>query len=141
MGKGEGGEKQGKIREDVGPGRPPAEHTFKPGQSGNPNGRPPGAVSIVAIIRRMLDEECEDKATGTRRKVAEVIADRLIGKAIDKNDLRALQDIIDRVDGKATQRTEVSGPDGQPIEINSARAELESRLDGIASRVRAKETT
>jgi uncharacterized protein DUF5681 len=38
----------------VGHGRPPVEHQFKPGQSGNPNGRPKGARSFAAELRDEL---------------------------------------------------------------------------------------
>lgn len=40
--------KQGRTpkRTDVGPGRPPVEHQFKPGQSGNPAGPPPARSNL-----------------------------------------------------------------------------------------------
>jgi hypothetical protein len=36
---------------DVGYGRPPRAHQFKPGQSGNPTGRPRGAKSEATMLR------------------------------------------------------------------------------------------
>lgn len=39
----------------VGPGHPPKEFQFKPGQSGNPNGRPAGLKSMRAIIREEMN--------------------------------------------------------------------------------------
>lgn len=39
----------------VGPGRPPKEFQFKPGQSGNPKGRPAGLKSMRAIIREEMN--------------------------------------------------------------------------------------
>lgn len=39
----------------VGPGHPPKEFQFKPGQSGNPNGRPAGLKSMKAIIREEMN--------------------------------------------------------------------------------------
>jgi hypothetical protein len=44
---------------DVGYGKPPAEHQFKPGQSGNPKGRPKGRKSE----EKMLEEILYRKAT------------------------------------------------------------------------------
>lgn len=38
----------------VGFGKPPVEHQFKPGRSGNPRGRPKGAKSLMAALRDTL---------------------------------------------------------------------------------------
>jgi hypothetical protein len=55
----------------VGYGRPPVRTRFKPGQSGNPRGRPSGAKSIMRLLLEALEERAavvtED---GKRRKVA-----------------------------------------------------------------------
>lgn len=40
----------------VGYGRPPTEHQFRPGQSGNPAGRPKGARSFKSDLRDELSE-------------------------------------------------------------------------------------
>ena len=45
-----------KNRTDVGYGRPPIEHQFRPGRSGNPTGRPKGARRFTADL---LDELAE----------------------------------------------------------------------------------
>jgi hypothetical protein len=44
------------------------------------------------------------------------IADKLVEKAID-GEPWAVKEIMDRVDGKAVQTTEVSGIDGDPVEL------------------------
>ena len=43
----------GTQRSDVGPGRPPLEHQWRPGQSGNPRGRPRGSKSLKTLIREL----------------------------------------------------------------------------------------
>lgn len=48
--------KQYDSNPQVGYGRPPAEHQFRPGQSGNPNGRPKGARSFKSDLRDELGE-------------------------------------------------------------------------------------
>jgi Family of unknown function (DUF5681) len=48
--------KQYDSNPQVGYGRPPAEHQFRPGQSGNPSGRPKGARSFKSDLRDELGE-------------------------------------------------------------------------------------
>ena len=45
-----------KNRTDVGYGRPPIEHQFRPGRSGNPTGRPKGARRFTADLLDELGE-------------------------------------------------------------------------------------
>jgi hypothetical protein len=42
--------------ESVGYGRPPKQTRFKKGQSGNPAGRPKGALNLATILARILQE-------------------------------------------------------------------------------------
>lgn len=37
--------------------KPPVEHQFKPGQSGNPNGRPKGRKNLATLVREMMEDE------------------------------------------------------------------------------------
>lgn len=50
---------------EAGYGKPPAEHRFKPGQSGNPRGRPKGATGRRAIAKRVLMEKHRADPSGT----------------------------------------------------------------------------
>ena len=50
---------------EVGYGKPPAEHRFKPGKSGNPRGRPKGAKGRKATAKRVLMEKHRADPTGT----------------------------------------------------------------------------
>ena len=43
--------------ESVGYGRPPRAHQFKPGQSGNPKGRPKGSKNESTILREILQQK------------------------------------------------------------------------------------
>lgn len=42
---------------EVGKGKPPVEHQFKPGQSGNPKGKPKGTIHLSTHIQEMLNDE------------------------------------------------------------------------------------
>jgi len=55
----------------VGYGKPPRSACFRPGQSGNPGGRPKGARSLSAIVRAaLLGEKLEVTLNGRRRRVS-----------------------------------------------------------------------
>lgn len=87
-------------------------HQFKPGVSGNPAGKPKGTRSISSIIREYLEAEIEvtDPITKTKgkKKISEVISLKMLQQAIN-GDMRAMQEILDRTEGKAAQRIDFGG--------------------------------
>jgi hypothetical protein len=55
--------------DDVGYGRPPQAHQFKPGQSGNPRGRRKGVKNEATILRELLQRKIEVRDRGRVRKI------------------------------------------------------------------------
>ena len=111
--------KQGNNSDDgykVGPGCPPREHQFKPGESGNPAGRKKGSVSVV---KRLLIKLKEDSAKGNGQKVDDIV-DALFDLATSghKGANQAIRTILDRVDGPVVQR--LAGPEGEPLFLPKA---------------------
>lgn len=84
-------------------------HMFKPGQSGNPKGLPKGTVQFKTRLLRRLEEQLEfPDFVNNKKKKAEIIdavVDKLITMAL-KGNTKALEMIIDRIDGPLKQRLE-----------------------------------
>ena len=80
---------------EIGYGKPPAQHRFKPGQSGNPNGRPRGARGVATLVNEALDETIQVSAGGRPRemKKREALLAAMIAKAI-KGDVRAASLVV-----------------------------------------------
>jgi hypothetical protein len=89
------------------------ETQFKPGESGNPAGRPPSILSEAykAVLAQAVPQDPEG------RTYAQLIA---IGQARSavKGNTGAAKEIADRVEGKAKESIEISGKDGAPVEFN-----------------------
>lgn len=112
---------------------PKTEHLkatqWKPGQSGNPKGRPP-RPSFLDVLAHELGEPEDLKAI-----VQKYLA------LCKKGDLKALIDLADRLDGKATQRTEYAASDGTEIvlrlpgELRPEKAETNGNGSGSGKRV------
>ena len=80
---------------------------FKPGESGNPKGRPPS--SLTTLLKKEIAKHLKNKAgefvehEGVRITAAEAIVRKLISSAIN-GDMRAMQMLFDRHDGKAVEQ-------------------------------------
>jgi Family of unknown function (DUF5681) len=55
--------------EEVGYGRPPKAHQFKPGQSGNPSGRRKGAKTEAAILREIVSRKVTIRQGDKARRI------------------------------------------------------------------------
>jgi len=113
-------DKQGNNRGDkkVGKGLPPVATRFKPGQSGNPKGRPK-SITLSEAYRRELAKVDPNDSEG--RSFAEVLAEQMIVKARG-GDVSALRELGDRTEGKARQSISLS---------MEKREQLERAVDGI----------
>ena len=87
------------------PGRP-----FRPGQSGNPGGRPKGAVVLAALIREQTADGAE---------LVDFMLNVLRGrrKAPLRLRMEAAAWLADRGFGKALQQLELGGPGGERLLI------------------------
>jgi hypothetical protein len=76
-------------------GKPPKKHQFKPGQSGNPKGRPKGARSFKTALSKELETKLEIKEAGKTKKVSklEAVAKRLVTDALNGN-AKALTELL-----------------------------------------------
>lgn len=75
----------------VGYRRPPKEHQFKAGKSGNPKGRRKGAKNVATILREIFYRSIEVRDKGTVRKIAyiEALLRKFADAALMKGDHKA----------------------------------------------------
>jgi len=92
----------------------------KPGETHNPNGRPKGTRNLSTLLRKYLKQKIDltDPITHAqvKRSLGDVVILKLVANAI-KGDMRAIQEILDRTEGKATQPIEHKGTLNEPITV------------------------
>ena len=95
------------AEERVGYGKPPQHSRFKPGRSGNPRGRPKGAVGCKAILERVVftQHTVIEHGKHQRRTVLELLllALRKCAIAGDPRAFSAFHDLIERYGPRDTK--------------------------------------
>lgn len=90
---------------------------FKPGQSGNPKGRPKGSFSITTLVRQAL----EKRPKGEREKTfVDKFVQKLLDKAIDDGDTVTQKMIWNYIDGLPRETIDMNVTLPKPIlDINA----------------------
>lgn len=76
--------------------------SFKPGQSGNPNGRPKREWTWASLLEQ-VGEEIEPKS---KQKFKDLVSKKLWIKAVN-GDVIAIKEILNRMDGMPVQKGEI----------------------------------
>lgn len=93
-------------------------HLWKPGQSGNPNGRPKRGNTMADLLRKCLEAEGKNKLTA-KQEIIEKLLD------LAKNgDMVAIKTILERIDGKAIDKMEINMPRPAIIEAPNGKQEI-----------------
>lgn len=102
---------------------------FKPGETGNPNGRPKGARSMKTILREALEllvevpnnEMIKQWSKENKLPIKEVLVLKELSEALKGND-KAKQRVWEYVEGKPDQKQQI---DANVVNISNILNELE----------------
>lgn len=117
-------------------GKPPIQGQFKPGQSGNPKGRPRNARSLKNVLKAELDQQVAITENNRTTKVSkfQVVIKRLVERAA-KGEPRAISKLIDLVidmfgiDGESAKPANISLDDQEVVDAFLKRARDEQDDD------------
>ena len=100
----------------VGYCNPPQSTRFKKGQSGNPKGRPKGALNLATVLTNALREPVVIIEHGERKLVTKLEAGikQLVNKAAS-GDLRALRQLVELARDAEAQQTVRAFPEKRKI--------------------------
>jgi hypothetical protein len=85
--------KKSKRNYDVGYKKPPPQHRFPPGESGNKKGRPKGVKNYESIWQEILDGKVPMGESGRKITVKEALIRKFVSKAAS-GDTRALMGVL-----------------------------------------------
>jgi len=115
-----------KVRGDgVGYGYPPPEHTWRPGQSGNPRGRPKGRKNEATILKEILARKVTFRVDGKPKTISilEAILYRLSADAM-AGKVRSAEFILKRfglIEGDTIPAQQLNGDDRAVLEAFAQR--------------------
>ncbi len=120
---------------------------WKPGESGNPNGRPKvpsdvkqarklNKVKVERILNRFLAmdrQELERIKTDPSTPILDLFVAGLVAKGVSQGDHKRLEFIFDRLVGKVTEKVHhsVSRPNASPEEIEKELKAVDEQLASL----------
>jgi hypothetical protein len=119
----------------VGYGRPPRQHRFKSGQSGNPRGRPKGVRSEADILNALLNKKITIQERGRPRQISvlDAIYHRIAQNGLKGGDTKSATFLLNRMAAVAQrsgdQSTEMNEDDRAVLESFVAQI-INSQQDG-----------
>ncbi|CEG06953.1 hypothetical protein BN961_00334 [Afipia felis] len=121
--------------EEVGYGKPPRAHQFKPGQSGNPKGRKKGVKNEATIMHELLQHKVTLTERGKARQVTllEAILRKLVEDCL-KGNIRSTAFLLNRFQASSMgegSQTNISEDDNAVLEAYIK--EFQPKNDGGAS--------
>jgi len=111
--------------------RPQNKHLkpLQPGETANPNGRPKGQRNYATIYAEAM-QILADKNSSTPEKLeAEMVANAAV--LARKGDYRFYKDFMDRLHGTPTNRTELTGKNGEKLIESVLSKEEKDKLLGL----------
>jgi hypothetical protein len=97
---------------------------WKPGQSGNPAGRPPNVPLITPAMRRLLAMSETELKRFRPTTVAELIAVRQVMPLLVDDDYKRFSAIMERLEEKPKQVMEIDQPKEFILKIESDEADV-----------------
>ena len=89
---------------------------WKPGQSGNPKGRP-RKEPLTDILRAVLAETIPKAQDPEQSQLAHALIRNWVLEAIRTKDTTMITEIFNRIEGKVKDRICVGGDEGAPIHV------------------------
>lgn len=119
---------------EVGYGKPPKSGQFKPGQSGNPNGRPKGNKNASTLLLEALAEKVTIRENGTVRTItkAEAAVKQMVNGAA-KGDSKAMNKLMPLMLALEEQERQKEGKESRSLLSSSQRQDV---ADSLRSRLR-----
>jgi hypothetical protein len=119
---------------EVGYGKPPRQHQFRRGQSGNPKGRQKGIKNAATILQEILNTRIDIRTGGTTRKVSviEAMLTRIADAAL-KGDTKAAAFLLQRYETVDRAQDQAGGtPTSDDQEIIDAYFETHLKKQGAS---------
>ena len=109
---------------------------WKPGQSGNPDGRPPKRECLTSLLKEEIEKVNPEDTEGRTWKELLVLATMQLAL---KGNRGALKEVWERVDGKVQQAVAFEDSQAHSVDVEGAADRFMLELERIAQRQNSTE--